>query len=69
MIGDPGDDLLTVEEIAAELRVPAGTFRSWRSRKVGPRSFKIGRRVVYKLSDVKAWLDKQEQSTARGGVA
>lgn len=63
------DDLLTVDEIAAELRVPEGTFRSWRSRNQGPRSFRLGRRVVYRRSDVEAWLVAQEQATARGGAA
>jgi excisionase family DNA binding protein len=62
------DDLLTVDEIAEQLRVPAGTFRSWRYRDIGPKSIKLGRRVVYRRSDVEAWLAKQEQDTARGGV-
>jgi excisionase family DNA binding protein len=61
------DDLLTVDEIAAELRVPEGTFRSWRAQNRGPKSFKIGRRVVYRRADVIAWLAAQEQATARGG--
>lgn len=60
------DNLLTVEEVADELRVPAGTFRSWRAQGRGPRSFKIGRRVVYRRADIEAWLVKQEQATARG---
>lgn len=60
------DDLLTVDELAEELRVPAGTFRSWRAQDKGPRSFKIGRRVVYRRSDVAAWLSAVEARTARG---
>lgn len=62
------DDLLTVDELAEELRVPAGTFRSWRAQRKGPKSFKIGRRVVYRRSEVEAWLAAQEQATARGGA-
>lgn len=61
------DDLLTVDEIAAELRVPESTFRTWRSLGKGPKSFKLGRRVVYRRSDVQAWIDRQEADTARGG--
>jgi excisionase family DNA binding protein len=63
------DDLLTVDELAEELRVPAGTFRSWRAQDKGPRSFKIGRRVVYRRSDVTAWLEAQAAATERGGAA
>jgi excisionase family DNA binding protein len=61
------DDLLTVDEIAAELRVPESTFRTWRSIGKGPKSFKLGRRVVYRRSDVEAWIAQQEQATTRGG--
>ena len=64
-----GDDLLTVDEIADELRVPAATFRSWRALGRGPKSFKIGRRVVYRRSDVEAWIAAEEARTSRGGVA
>lgn len=63
------DGLMTVDEVAAELRVPVGTFRSWRSLNRGPKSFRIGRRVVYYRADVEAWLAAQQESTGRGGVS
>lgn len=62
-------DLLTVAEVAALLRKPAGTLRYWRSVDRGPRSSRIGSTVVYRRSDVEAWLAEQERETARGGVA
>jgi excisionase family DNA binding protein len=61
-------DLLTVEEIAAELRIPEGTFRTWRANDKGPKSFRIGRRVVYRRADVEAWLAAQEAKTGKGGA-
>lgn len=61
------EELYTVDEIAAKLRAPEGTFRSWRSQGRGPKSFKVGRRVVYRGRDVIAWLAAQEEITERGG--
>jgi hypothetical protein len=62
-------DLLTVSEVAALLRRPKGTLRYWRSVDRGPKSFRQGSAVVYHRSDVVAWVEAQEQETARGGVA
>ena len=59
--------LLTVQELATELRLAESTFYTWRRRGLGPKSFKLGRRVVYRLSDVEAWLEAQELATSRGG--
>lgn len=52
-------DLLTLEEAAEKLRTPVSTLRYWRATKVGPRSARIGRRVVYRRVDLEAWLDAQ----------
>ena len=54
------DRLLMLEEVAERLRVPEATLRFWRHKgDTGPRSAKIGRRVVYRESDVNAWLEAQ----------
>ena len=37
------DELLTVAEVAALLRLPAATVRYWRHIGVGPHGFRIGR--------------------------
>src|SRR6478736_3017162 len=37
----PGDEMLTLQEACAYLRVPEGTLRYWRHLGAGPRSFKI----------------------------
>ncbi len=41
------DEMLTLQEACAFLRVPEGTLRYWRHLDCGPRSFKIGRHVRY----------------------
>lgn len=51
------DNLLTIEEVAARIRRPEATLRYWRHKGEGPKSFKIGSRVMYKAADVDAWLD------------
>ncbi len=53
------DDLMSTEEVAgsALLRVKSQTLRAWRVRGTGPKYVKIGRRVYYRLSDIRAWID------------
>ncbi|SNR59661.1 helix-turn-helix transcriptional regulator [Blastococcus mobilis] len=53
-------DLLTIAE-AAELRTPVATLRYWRHRNTGPRSFRLGRRVLYRRGDLQAWIDVQRE--------
>lgn len=60
------DPLLLADEVAALIRVEPMTLYTWRHREVGPRSFKVGRRVVYRESAVLAWLAEQEALTSQG---
>jgi DNA-binding transcriptional MerR regulator len=60
-MNDP-DDLLTTAEVAEITRAPASTVRYWRHLGVGPHSFRVGRRVVYRRCEVTAWLLEQETS-------
>ena len=65
--GEP--DLLTITEAAHLLRAPVGTLRYWRHLGTGPGSFRLGRHVLYRREDVKAWIDAQaEQDTPGRGV-
>ena len=55
------DDWLTVQELAAWLKIPEATLYAWRSRGSGPRGAKIGRHVRYRRAEVEEWLsDPQE---------
>lgn len=53
------DRIITLEEAAAQLRTPPATLRYWRHRNTGPRSFKVGRRVMYLEDDIATWLQRQ----------
>jgi DNA-binding transcriptional MerR regulator len=49
--------LLTIAEAADLVRAPVATLRYWRHRDIGPRSFRLGRRVLYRREDLSAWID------------
>jgi predicted DNA-binding transcriptional regulator AlpA len=51
--------LLRLPEVADLTGIPEATLRFWRHEKTGPRSAKLGRRVVYREEDVLAWIDAQ----------
>ena len=52
-------DLLTIGEASELLRAPVATLRYWRHLGTGPRSFRLGRRVLYRRDDLRAWIDAQ----------
>lgn len=60
-------ELLTLPEVSGRLRVPEATLRYWRGRGTGPRSFRVGRRVMYRQETVDRWLAEQE--AAAGAAA
>ncbi|HXH78180.1 helix-turn-helix domain-containing protein [Nocardioides sp.] len=49
-------EYLTTEEVAATLRTSPETVRYWRHIGKGPRSFKVGRRVLYAAVDVELFI-------------
>ena len=49
-------EYLTTEELAEILRTPAETVRYWRNVGKGPKSFKVGRRVLYARTDLDAYI-------------
>jgi predicted DNA-binding transcriptional regulator AlpA len=55
---DP-DELIENREAAALLRVRPQTLAAWRVEKRGPRWLKVGRRVLYRRTDISAWLTAQ----------
>ncbi|WP_433054216.1 helix-turn-helix transcriptional regulator [Dactylosporangium sp. CS-033363] len=51
---------MSIDEVAALLRVPKGTLYQWRSHRKGPRARKVGRHLRYDRADVQAWFRDQE---------
>lgn len=58
-------DYIDAQETADLIRRPASTLAYWRHRGEGPRYAKVGRRVLYRRSDVLAWLESQFEGSAR----
>lgn len=60
-------DILKAEQVAEILMVPQGTLRYWRHANKGPACFTLGRKIVYRRTEVEKWIAAQEQATRRGG--
>jgi excisionase family DNA binding protein len=50
---------LTTADVAELCRTSPETVRYWRHVGKGPRSFKVGRKVLYRNEDVESWLAEQ----------
>jgi predicted DNA-binding transcriptional regulator AlpA len=55
--------------VSAETGIHQGTLRHWRAANDGrgPESFTLGRKVMYRRSEVERWIAEQVQATRRGG--
>ena len=63
---DAQPDLLTLTEAAELLRAPVATLRYWRHLGTGPRSFRLGRRVLYRRDDLYVWIAAQHGADQAG---
>jgi excisionase family DNA binding protein len=59
---------LTTAEVAELVRTPAETVRYWRHIGKGPRSFKLGRRVLYATEDVEAFIAEAREAPSTGAA-
>lgn len=50
---------LTPKEAADRLRTSVGTLSNWRVRGDGPRFIKLGRKVLYPLTEIEAFEKRQ----------
>jgi hypothetical protein len=57
---------LTAEEVSERYRgeVTVGTLRNWRAMRIGPAFIKIGKAVLYPISELDAW-DQKNMVTCR----
>ncbi len=54
---DVSTRLLSTDEVARLLVVPVTTLYTWRYKGTGPKAFKVGKHLRYRLSDVMEWLE------------
>ena len=55
-------DLLLLPEVAQITRQSVSTLRWLRHKGEGPPGFKVGRRLLFRRSEVEAWLRQHEQA-------
>lgn len=59
------EDVLTLDETAAMVRIPLETFRHRRSlHGGGPKGFRMGKRVMFRKGRVRDWLKTIEAGAA-----
>jgi excisionase family DNA binding protein len=56
------EQILSISELAARLRVSVQTLYDLRSQGRGPRGFRVGRELRFRLSEVDSWLNRMEQA-------
>lgn len=52
------DQILDAAALAEYLRVPLGTIYKWNTTGTGPRRYRVGKHVRYRLVDVHAWMER-----------
>ena len=62
-----GEKYLRVEDAARYVGMSTASLYCYRSRKVGPRSLKVGGRVLYRRADLDEWIERS--CVVREGVA
>jgi len=50
-------ELMTIEEVSEATRLPVNTLYHYRATGEGPKSAKLGRRVVYRRAEVDSWIE------------
>ena len=61
-VGESPTRFLTRVEVAQLLRTSPKTVADWDLRSCGPPSSKVGRRRLYRLDEVLAWVDEQKDA-------
>ncbi len=55
---------MTTREVAAYLRLAVSTVHDWRTAKIGPPAFRVGRQLLWRRSDVESWVLRQGDAAA-----
>lgn len=64
-LASPAKEYVDAEACAEFTSVSTAQLAEWRSRGGGPRFIKLGRKVLYKVSDLRDFLD----ASAHGGLS
>jgi DNA-binding transcriptional MerR regulator len=50
------ESLWSIDQVAAYLKIPAQTLRTWRKHRTGPPAARIGKHPRYDPAHVRAWV-------------
>ncbi len=59
------DGVLSLSELCGQLQVSAQTIYDLRSQGRGPRGFRVGRELRFRVSEIEAWLTGLEAEDGR----
>lgn len=60
---NPQDELLTLDELCAMLRISKGTAYKQRATGCGPPGYRIGKHLRFKRGDVTRWLESRRDAS------
>lgn len=63
------EPLLNIDELAGYLGVPVSTIYDWRTNGKGPRAYRFGKRIMFGITDIRAWMDTMREPAASTGAA
>lgn len=63
------EQVLSLSELCAHLQVTAQTIYDLRSQGRGPRGFRVGRELRFRISEVEGWLKRMEQDDDRRRIS
>lgn len=55
------EPLLNINELAEYLGVPVSTIYDWRTNGKGPRAYRFGKRIMFGVTDIHAWMDTMRE--------
>jgi len=55
--------LISLQELAEYLGVPVQRIYDWRAAGTGPRGYRFGRELRFRVADVERWLEEQAESS------
>ncbi len=56
--------MLSPQEVADRLGIPVGSFYRWRQHGKGPKGYRLGRHIRFRVEDVDQWLEAQADEPA-----
>lgn len=63
------EPLLNIDELADYLGVPVSTIYDWRTNGKDPRAYRFGKRIMFGITDIRAWMDNMRELAAPTGAA